>query len=120
MGNIRLWVDLKDLEPIASKENDKKELADQEDQDKVYEGTYMPEINIVGHRVEEAIRTVDKAINEAILKGSPGIRIIHGIGTGTLKKAVREYLKSMSHVIKEIRSGEAKIGGDGITVVEFK
>ena len=120
MGNIRLWVDLKDLEPIASKENDKKELADQEDQDKVYEGTYMPEINIVGHRVEEAIRTVDKAINEAILKGSPGIRIIHGIGTGRLKKAVREYLKNISHVIKEIRSGEAKIGGDGITVVEFK
>ena len=80
----------------------------------------MPEINIVGCRVEEAIRIVDKAIDEAILKGSPGIRIIHGVGTGRLKKAVREYLKNIPHVIKEIKSANTQIGADGITVVEFK
>ncbi len=116
VGNIRLWTDLKDLEPITLE--DKK--PDHEDQKDTYEGTYVPEINIVGYRVEEAIKTVDKAINEAILKGNPGLRIIHGIGTGRLKKAVREYLKNMSHVIKEVKSANTKIGGDGITIVEFK
>ncbi len=116
VGNIRLWTDLKDLEPITLE--DKK--TDHEDQKGTYEGTYVPEINIVGYRVEEAIKTVDKAINEAILKGNPGLRIIHGIGTGRLKKAVREYLKNMSHVIKEVKSANTKVGGEGITIVEFK
>ena len=115
-GNIRLWADLKDLEPIKLKE----EEPHFEEQKDTYEGTYMPEINIVGCRVEEAIRIVDKAIDEAILKGSPGIRIIHGVGTGRLKKAVREYLKNIPHVIKEIKSANTQIGADGITVVEFK
>ncbi len=117
IGKIRLWTELDALEPIISEEkqvNDKKESSVSS-----YEGSYLPEINIVGFRVEDAIRAVDKAVDDALLKGNPGLRIIHGVGTGKLRKAIREYLKEIPQ-IKEIKGEDSALKGDAITIVEFK
>ena len=53
---------------------------------------FLPEVNIIGLRVEEALPRVDKALDDAILTGTAKLNIVHGVGTGTLKRAVREFL----------------------------
>jgi DNA mismatch repair protein MutS2 len=74
------------------------------------------EVNIIGMRVEEAIPVVDKAIDNALLSGMSQIDIIHGIGTGRLKKAIREHVKEHMHVI-DVRHVEAN---SGVTTVELR
>jgi DNA mismatch repair protein MutS2 len=76
------------------------------------------EVNVIGRRVDEALPLIEKAIDRAILGGLPSLSIIHGKGTGRLKKAVWEYL-SDNPLVKSFQSGDARAGGEGITVVEI-
>ncbi|MBN1881547.1 MAG: Smr/MutS family protein [Deltaproteobacteria bacterium] len=76
----------------------------------------VTEVNIIGMRVEEAIPVVDKAIDNALLSGMNQIDIIHGIGTGRLKKAIREHVKEHMHV-SDVRHVEANAG---VTTVELR
>jgi DNA mismatch repair protein MutS2 len=73
------------------------------------------EINIIGLTVEDAIPVVDKAIDNAILVGLVEIEIIHGKGTGRLKRGIRTYLTGHSHV-KNLKYGGMN---DGTTTVEL-
>jgi len=75
------------------------------------------EINVIGQRVDEAIPLVDKAIDEALLGGLKEVEIIHGAGTGRLRKAIREHLKEHGFV-RTFQPGGPGRGGDGVTVVE--
>ena len=76
----------------------------------------VTEVNIIGMRVEEALPVVDKAIDNALLSGMSQIDIIHGIGTGRLKKAIREHVKDHMHV-SDVRHVEANAG---VTTVELR
>jgi len=76
----------------------------------------ITEVNIIGMRVEEAIPVVDKAIDNALLSGMSQIDIIHGIGTGRLKKAIREHVKDHMHVV-DVRHVEANAG---VTTVDLR
>ncbi len=73
------------------------------------------EIDLRGNTVEEMMPLLDKYIDEAYLSGLPSIRIIHGKGTGTLRRVVRDELRNHP-LVKEHRTGEASEGGDGVTV----
>lgn len=74
------------------------------------------EVNVIGHRTDDAIPLVDKALNEAVLTGLPSLTIIHGRGTGRLRAAIREYLAR--HVlVKDFQPGDPQSGGEGVTVV---
>ena len=75
------------------------------------------ELKIVGFRVEEALPLVDKAIDEALLGGLRELQVIHGAGTGRLRKAVRDYLREHDFV-ENFGPGGPGRGGDGVTVVE--
>jgi DNA mismatch repair protein MutS2 len=77
------------------------------------------EVDIRGQTVEEAEQALDKFIDDAILAGLGEIIIIHGKGTGALKKGVRAYLKA-HRAVREIRIGEIGEGGDGVTVARLK
>jgi DNA mismatch repair protein MutS2 len=74
------------------------------------------EVNVIGHRTDDAIPLVDKALNNAVLSGLPSLTIIHGRGTGRLKAAIREYLARHA-LVKDFHPGDPQSGGEGVTVV---
>ena len=75
------------------------------------------EIDVRGTRVQIAIDTIDKILNDAYLSGLHNIRIIHGVGTGTLRKALRNYL--INHPLVQTISPDNKLQSDGATIVNF-
>jgi DNA mismatch repair protein MutS2 len=76
------------------------------------------ELNVIGYRVDDAIPLIDKTLDRALVEGHLTLRIIHGFGTGRLRKAIREHLKEVNFV-KSICSADPKSGGDAITIVEL-
>lgn len=78
-----------------------------------------PELNLLGLRADEALGKLESYLDQAAQSGRASVRIVHGHGTGALKKAVREFLKKNPYGAK-FRSGAANEGGDGCTVVEFR
>lgn len=75
-------------------------------------------LDLRGMRVDEGLRTLEGFINDAILSGLHQASLIHGKGTGAMRKAVHEYLYEHPQ-ISSYRIGTIHEGGDGITVVEF-
>ncbi|RMA92009.1 endonuclease MutS2 [Priestia megaterium] len=116
MGIMKMKVKEKDLEYITSpKPVETKPLATVKGKD--YHVNL--ELDLRGERYENALIRVEKYIDDALLANYPRVSIIHGKGTGALRKGVQEYLKNHRSV-KNIRFGEASEGGSGVTVVEFK
>jgi DNA mismatch repair protein MutS2 len=72
-------------------------------------------LNLIGLRVDEALPLVDRLLDQAVLNGAEHVDIIHGVGTGRLKKAVWEHLKRHGQV-KELHAD----ANPGVTVVDLK
>ena len=82
-----------------------------------YQATSVPaEIDIRGMRASEAEAAVDAGVNEAFLRGSDTLRVIHGKGTGVLRQVVREYLRTHP-AARTMADAAGNEGGDGVTVV---
>jgi DNA mismatch repair protein MutS2 len=77
------------------------------------------EINVIGCTVEEATRRVDKFIDVAALAGTSSVRIVHGHGTGALRRGLADFLSSHP-LIEKIHAAEQDRGGTAITVAELK
>ncbi|TES87291.1 MAG: endonuclease MutS2, partial [Dehalococcoidia bacterium] len=77
-----------------------------------------PELDLRGKRAEEVEPLLDDYLNEASLCSLSQVRIIHGIGTGTVRQIVREMLASHP-LVASFRPGEQGEGGDGVTIVSM-
>jgi DNA mismatch repair protein MutS2 len=77
------------------------------------------EINVIGMRVEEATERVDKYLDEAALANRTSVRIIHGHGTGALRKGLAEFLRNHPQV-ESISFETEERGGKAITLVDLK
>jgi DNA mismatch repair protein MutS2 len=66
-------------------------------------------------RVDEALNTLDRFLDRAVVEGVPRVKILHGIGTGRLMQAVREHLADARY-IKALQRDEKN---SGVTIVEF-
>jgi DNA mismatch repair protein MutS2 len=75
----------------------------------------VPEINVRGMRVDEAIEEVDRFVDRAIVQGTSRLKIVHGVGTGRLMTAVRSHLSEASYVKDIIRDEK----NSGVTIVEL-
>lgn len=76
------------------------------------------EINVLGMTVDEAVAVIDKHIDNAYLCHLPGIRIIHGKGTGALRKGIHAYLDSCPYIRTYHLAAQGE-GDAGVTIVEF-
>jgi len=117
----RVRCNLQDLEVLESQATSKK----REPQVQVYRSdresefemeTGPAELNLVGWRVEPALEELDRFLDGAVLSSSQEMRVVHGFGTGRLRKAVRGFLRSHP-VVASFRPGRSGEGGDGATVV---
>lgn len=76
------------------------------------------ELNIIGKTVDEAIPEVDRFLNECFMAGISPVRIIHGKGTGSLRRGVQDYLRTLNFVT-EFHEADPSNGGAGVTEVYF-
>ena len=77
------------------------------------------ELKLLGLMVDEALETLDRFLDTAVLAGHEFVRIVHGHGTGRLRQAVRFHLRSHAQVA-QLRPGAPAEGGDGATIARLK
>ncbi len=115
-GDLKIWVRAEELSRATpEKQTPKTTSVRVSTSDK---GTVLPEIDVRGMRVEEATDRVDKFLDDALLAGWERVRIIHGKGTGALRKGVLAFLEKHPRV----RSADMAAwneGDFGVTVVEL-
>ncbi len=81
------------------------------------EGTALPELNLLGMRVHEALPQLEEFLDRAMLDHQSSVRIIHGMGTGALRRAVRKFLADSPYCASFSEASRAE-GGGGATIVE--
>ncbi len=120
-GPLRMKVALADITAIVGEETSKKRVLPQGVTVRSQPSAEPSgvEINLIGCTVEEATRRVDKFLDQAALAGSSQVRIIHGHGTGALRRGLAEFLKTHP-LVEAIRSEAEDRGGQAITLVELK
>ena len=122
MGILRSQVNISDLEIIEepSPYTAKKFSRTSKSSMKMGKSlTVSPEINLLGKTVDEAVAELDKYLDDAILSHLNTVRVVHGKGTGALRKGIHEYLRRQKHV-KSYRLAEFGEGDAGVTIVELK
>lgn len=120
-GIIKSKVNLKDL-ALAPEEEIKTNVLVRSHSSKIKASkaaSISPEINLLGMTCDEAISALDKYLDDAYMSHLPSVRIVHGKGTGALRKAVSQHLKRLSY-IASFRLGEFGEGDAGVTIAEFK
>ena len=117
-GVIRTKIRLSDLRLITDAEK-KKENAKSNSYRATVSRDFKPEIDLRGKTGEEAWNAIDKYFDEALIAGFHSLRLIHGKGTGALKKYIWVELKRDSRV-QSFRIGQFGEGDGGVTVVELK
>jgi DNA mismatch repair protein MutS2 len=80
--------------------------------------TVATSLDLRGARVGEALDVLDRYLDDASLAGLPQATIIHGLGTGAIRDAVRDHA-SAHPLVKSWRAGGQGEGGDGATIVSF-
>ncbi len=121
MGPKRVEVDMEALELLPA-EREKHTKTPQINGIRVIRAeseTSQQRLHLVGLRVDEAIPLLDRAIDRAILDGYNQIQVVHGHGTGRLRRAVQDFLTEHA-VVKGFRAEKHNAGGTGVTVVELK
>ncbi len=118
MGIIKVKVSDRDIEKIGSQQKS-------QSKPKVRavsasrRSNIRSELDLRGQRYDEAMTNLDRYIDSALLSGLDVVTIIHGIGTGAIRKGVWQYLKTSKHV-KSYNYAPANEGGNGATIVHLQ
>ncbi len=119
-GKFELSFDKSDLKKDKQKPSDKPKLVQKQKAEEIKpQKQGKLEVDLRGFRYEEVKPALDDAIDGALMSGLTTLRIIHGFGTGAVRKAVHSYIKSSSY-IKEHRYGGEGEGLNGVTIVTLK
>jgi DNA mismatch repair protein MutS2 len=115
-GSIKLRCKITDLQLIGE---EKKAPAQVKVVRRVAATAPVLEINVIGMTVEEALYEVENFIDKAVMDNLEEVKVIHGVGTGKLRAAIAQRLKSHRHV-KSFRSGKYGEGETGVTIITLK
>lgn len=120
-GIIKSKVNIKDLAPAPDEEIKVPKLVRSHSSGikMSKSASISPEINLLGMTCDEAVSALDKYLDDAYIAHLPSVRIVHGKGTGALRKAVSDHLRRQSY-IASYRLGEFGEGDAGVTIAEFK
>ena len=122
MGILRSQVNISDLEIIEEPSPYTPKKLNRTSKGKIGMSKSLsvsPEINLLGKTVDEAIAELDKYLDDALLSHLNTVRVVHGKGTGALRKGIHEYLRRQKHV-KDYHLAEFGEGDAGVTIVELK
>ena len=119
MGILRSQVNISDVALVEEESVKTEPKARSKSSSMVKSATISTEINVIGKNVDEACSELDKYLDDALLAHLPGVRIIHGRGTGALQKGIHAYLKRQSF-IKSYSLADFNEGGNAVTIVRFK
>ncbi len=122
MGILRSQVNISDLEIIEEQNSYAPKRTNGTSKGRLKMGKSLsvsPEINLLGKTVDEAVAELDKYLDDAVLSHLDSVRVVHGKGTGALRKGIHEYLRRQRHV-KSYHLAEYGEGDAGVTIVEFK
>lgn len=122
MGILRSQVNISDLEIIDETPAYLKKTTRADGKGKIKMSKSLSvstEINLLGKTVDEAVAELDKYLDDASLAHLSSVRIVHGKGTGALRKGIHQYLRRQKHV-RSFRLGEFGEGDAGVTIAELK
>lgn len=121
MGILRSQVNISDLEIIEEVSPYAPKRMNRTAKSKIKMSKSLsvsPEISLLGKTVDEAVAELDKYLDDALLSHLNSVRVVHGKGTGALRKGIHEYLRRQKHV-KSYRLAEFGEGDAGVTIVEL-
>ena len=119
VGNMRMQAAYHEIDSVHPKQETSHLSTSVLDIQYTKSNTISGELNIRGMLVKEALDLTDKYLDDAYLAGIPTVRILHGKGTGALRKAVQGELRENPRVTK-YQFAPLSQGGEGVTVVTFK
>jgi len=131
-GNLKAVVKKSEVSPLAVDGSHARKKAEQrqivkrlqaqqnaDQRQSIPKGRFETECDVRGMRAQEALQILQEFLDNAVLVGLNTVGVIHGQGTGALKKAVREYLKTYPQV-RDFFPEQAHLGGDGKTIIEMQ
>lgn len=116
IGILKMKISESNLEKVKP---EKKKVKQQTTIRRTRSSSMSTTLDLRGVRYDDAMQRVDRYIDAALVAGYPSVTIIHGKGTGALRKGVISYLRG-NRQVKEFGFSPANSGGDGSTVVKFK
>lgn len=120
VGNMKITAKRKDLIFVKKAEKEKEDAPSRPVSHMITSsgGSVKSELDLRGERYEDAMLNLEKYIDDALVQGYPRVTIIHGKGTGALRKGVEKFIKTHP-LIKSHRLGGENEGGSGVTVIEL-
>lgn len=116
VGDLRMTVKLRDLEKTKEQMDIRRERSISRSISQA--ASFETRLDVRGMRYEEVLATTEAFVDQALMSNAATVRIVHGKGTGALKRAVRQKLKEYSSGFK-LSHPPREAGGEGVTVVEF-
>ena len=124
VGNIISRIATKDVDIISnneyntSRKSEPKVMSNHSHSISERKLNFKPNIDIRGERLNEALESVTRFIDDALMVGVSEVKILHGKGNGILKEEIRKYLKTIPGVVS-CKDEDIRYGGSGITIVNL-
>jgi len=118
IGNVSVSVDRSDLDAASAPPPPRESRPERRAHPEPVVDDSSCELHLVGQRVEEGVAMLDRFLDRALLSDHAEVRIVHGHGTGRLRRAVRDFLARHPRV-ESVRPGRDGEGGDGATVARL-
>ena len=116
VGDLRLTANLRDLEHTESPMNLRRERSVSSDVQGV--ASFSNKLDVRGMRFEEVLNTTQAFVDQALMANASQLRIVHGKGSGALKRAVRQKLNEYNHAF-QLSTPPREQGGEGVTIVDL-